>query len=52
MCALSNVTCSDGDWGYSIQRGRYTFESGTWNKVTMLVQLNDPPSVSNGFIEL
>jgi hypothetical protein len=52
MCALSNVTCSEGDWGYSIQRGKFTFEAGDWNKVDMLVQLNNPPTASNGFITL
>ncbi|KAJ7188249.1 polysaccharide lyase family 14 protein [Mycena filopes] len=51
LCNEKNVQCND-EFGISIARGSFTFSSGQWNHVTMLVQLNNPVDVANGNIEL
>ncbi|KAG6917310.1 hypothetical protein DXG01_002968 [Tephrocybe rancida] len=40
------------DFGISLQRGSFGFVSGQWNRITMLVRLNDPPNVANGNVQL
>ncbi|KAF8525039.1 hypothetical protein BU17DRAFT_42049 [Hysterangium stoloniferum] len=45
------VIC-DSDFGTSIGRSSFTFVTGAWNKISMLVQLNDPVDLANGNIIL
>ncbi|KAF5386076.1 hypothetical protein D9615_002567 [Tricholomella constricta] len=51
LCSQEGVTCNS-DTSTSIQRGTFGFVSGRWNRVTLLVRLNDPPNVANGNIQL
>ncbi|CAK5281531.1 unnamed protein product [Mycena citricolor] len=51
LCSEKSITCNS-DFGISISRGSFTFTSGAWNQVTLLVQLNNPINVANGNIEL
>ncbi|KAJ7783193.1 polysaccharide lyase family 14 protein [Mycena metata] len=51
LCDDKNILCND-EFGISIARGSFTFQSGQWNHVTLLVQLNNPVDVANGNIEL
>lgn len=41
FCDSSNVMCNDDGYGTSIDRGVFSFEAGGWNRVTMLVRLNN-----------
>ncbi|KAH8119420.1 hypothetical protein DFH11DRAFT_1849118 [Phellopilus nigrolimitatus] len=51
LCDSSNVICND-DFGVSIQRGSFSFPAGQWSRVSLLVQMNEPPASSNGYIAL
>ncbi|KAL5507312.1 hypothetical protein ACEPAH_6768 [Sanghuangporus vaninii] len=51
ICDADEVRCND-DFGVSIHRGAFGFPAGQWCRVTLLVQMNDPPSTSNGYIAL
>ncbi|KDQ53488.1 polysaccharide lyase family 14 protein [Jaapia argillacea MUCL 33604] len=51
ICGASNIICNS-DFGTSISRGSFSFASGQWNRITMLVQLNNPANVANGFVTL
>ncbi|THG94548.1 hypothetical protein EW145_g8118 [Phellinidium pouzarii] len=51
ICKDKEVICND-DFGVSVQRGAFGFVAGQWSRVSLLVQLNNPPSSSNGFIAL
>ncbi|KAJ7925315.1 polysaccharide lyase family 14 protein [Mycena leptocephala] len=51
LCSEKSVLCND-DFGISLSRGSFTFDSGQWNRVTLLVQLNNPVDVANGNIEV
>lgn len=51
LCNDDDITCND-DFGVSIDRGAFSFPSGQWSRVTLLVQMNDPPSSSNGYAAL
>ncbi|KAJ7084401.1 hypothetical protein B0H15DRAFT_849032 [Mycena belliarum] len=51
LCSEKDVTCNS-DFGISLSRGSFTFASGQWNRVTLLVQLNNPVDVANGNIEV
>ncbi|KZS98335.1 hypothetical protein SISNIDRAFT_422157 [Sistotremastrum niveocremeum HHB9708] len=56
----TGITCStskgqficNSDFGISIDRGSFTFPTGQWSRVSLLVLLNDPPSESNGYMGL
>lgn len=50
ICSSSNVIC-DTEYGISLGRGQFTFERGAWNDIALYVQLNSPPSASNGIIQ-
>ncbi|KAI0036890.1 polysaccharide lyase family 14 protein [Vararia minispora EC-137] len=47
ICGASGVQCND-EFGASIGRGDFTFVSGQWNKVTMVIWLNSPVDTANG----
>jgi len=51
LCSEKSIICNS-DFGISISRGSFTFSSGQWNRVTLLVQLNNPPNVANGNVEV
>jgi hypothetical protein len=50
LCNQTGVTCSTEST--SLQRGTFGFVSGQWNRISLLVRLNDPPNVANGNIQL
>lgn len=52
LCKDSNVICNDDGYGTSIGRGDFTWATGAWNHVDMVVGLNNPPTLSNGFLEV
>ncbi|KAH9832210.1 polysaccharide lyase family 14 protein [Rhodofomes roseus] len=52
FCDSSNVMCNDDGYGTSIDRGAFSFQSGAWNRVTMLVSLNNPVNKANGQVAL
>jgi hypothetical protein len=47
FCNDNGIICNS-DFGVSIQRGSFNFVAGQWNRITMLVQMNNPPDVANG----
>ncbi|KAI6046086.1 polysaccharide lyase family 14 protein [Pisolithus marmoratus] len=47
LCSQGNIICNS-DYGISIDRGSFYFATGQWMRITMLVQMNDPPDVANG----
>jgi len=51
LCSESGIICNS-DFGVSIDRGSFSFQAGEWNRVTVLVQLNSAPDVSNGLIQV
>jgi hypothetical protein len=51
LCSETSIICNS-DFGISISRGSFTFSSGQWNRVTLLVQLNNPANVANGNVEV
>ncbi|PPQ98618.1 hypothetical protein CVT24_003951 [Panaeolus cyanescens] len=51
FCSEKDITCNS-DFGISIDRGAFGFTNGQWVRVTLLVRLNDPPNVANGYIGL
>ncbi|KZT26745.1 polysaccharide lyase family 14 protein [Neolentinus lepideus HHB14362 ss-1] len=51
ICKDSNIICNS-DFGTSIGRGEFSFASGQWNRITLIVQLNNPVNVANGFVSL
>ncbi|KAI5123923.1 hypothetical protein M0805_006341 [Coniferiporia weirii] len=51
ICNDGDISCND-DFGVSIQRGAFGFAAGQWSRVSLLVQMNNPPSSSNGYVAL
>ncbi|KAG8721647.1 hypothetical protein FRC08_011575 [Ceratobasidium sp. 394] len=51
ICDTRNTRCND-DFGISLNRGSFAFQAGTWNRITMLVRLNNPGNVANGQLQL
>ncbi|KAG5643159.1 hypothetical protein DXG03_001489 [Asterophora parasitica] len=52
LCLQEGVACNNDTSITSIQRGSFGFASGRWNRIALLVRLNDPPNVANGNIQL
>ncbi|KAL4254990.1 hypothetical protein ABKN59_003937 [Abortiporus biennis] len=52
LCKDSNVLCNQDGFGTSIDRGSFSFVPGQWNRVTLLVQLNDASGSANGQVQL
>jgi len=50
-CSSSDFICNS-DFGVSIDRGAFTFQSGQWNRISLLVQLNSAPHTANGLIQV
>ncbi|KAG6880321.1 hypothetical protein C0992_011070 [Termitomyces sp. T32_za158] len=51
LCSSDGVICNP-DFGTSLQRGAFGFVSNQWNRITLLVRLNNPPNVANGNVQL
>ncbi|KAF8070127.1 polysaccharide lyase family 14 protein [Lyophyllum atratum] len=51
LCSQDGIECN-ADFGISIQRGSFGFVSGQWNRITLLVRLNNPPNIANGNVQL
>ncbi|PCH43755.1 polysaccharide lyase family 14 protein [Wolfiporia cocos MD-104 SS10] len=51
LCTDSDVICNSDDYGTSLNRGSFDFMAGRWNRVTLLVRLNDP-DMANGQLSL
>ncbi|KAK7472574.1 hypothetical protein VKT23_000688 [Stygiomarasmius scandens] len=51
LCSERNIVCNS-DFGISISRGAFGFVAGRWNRITILVQLNDPVNVANGNLQV
>ncbi|KAF7967437.1 hypothetical protein HWV62_34341 [Athelia sp. TMB] len=51
LCSESDIICNS-DYGISIDRGSYSFAAGKWNRLTLLIQMNNPPDVANGNVML
>jgi len=51
LCDKSGITCNS-DFGTSVERGSFAFASGQWNRVSLLVQLNNPANSANGVIRI
>jgi len=47
LCKDNGIICNS-DFGVSVERGSFSFVGGQWNRITMLVQMNNPPDVANG----
>ncbi|KAH9851331.1 hypothetical protein C2E23DRAFT_830340 [Lenzites betulinus] len=52
ICSNSDFTCNDDGFGTSIDRGSFSFATGKWNRVTLLVRLNQPLNTANGEVVL
>ncbi|KAI6123856.1 polysaccharide lyase family 14 protein [Pisolithus croceorrhizus] len=51
LCSQGSIICNS-DYGISIDRGSFYFATGQWMRITMVVQMNDPPDVANGNLVL
>ncbi|KAF8885416.1 polysaccharide lyase family 14 protein [Mucidula mucida] len=51
LCDEASIICNS-DYGVSVSRGAFSFASGEWNTVTLLIQLNNPVNVANGNLKL
>ncbi|KAI8969561.1 hypothetical protein BD414DRAFT_502994 [Trametes punicea] len=48
ICSNSHFKCNNDGFGTSIDRGSFSFVAGQWNRVTLLVRLNQPLNTANG----
>ena len=51
FCKDPNVQCND-QFGKSIGRGLIYFPPGTWTRVDMVMQLNEPAGYNNGILDV
>lgn len=51
LCTDRNVLCND-DYGISLGRGEFRFQAEQWNRISLLVQLNDHAQIANGQIQV
>ncbi|KAF8930616.1 hypothetical protein BGZ47_000478 [Haplosporangium gracile] len=51
FCKNSNVYCND-QFGKSIGRGLLYFPPGTWTRIDMVMQLNEPAGLNNGILDV
>ncbi|KAF9452404.1 polysaccharide lyase family 14 protein [Macrolepiota fuliginosa MF-IS2] len=51
LCSAKDVICNP-DFGTSFSRGSFGFLAGRWARLAMLVQMNNPPNIANGQIQL
>jgi len=50
LCSSSGALCNQDGYGTSLDRGSYSFVSGAWNNISLLVRLNNPAGASNGLV--
>ncbi|KAG6811899.1 hypothetical protein H0H92_005357 [Tricholoma furcatifolium] len=50
LCSQVGVNCTSD--ATILQRGSFGFVSGQWNRVTLLIRLNDPPNIANGNLQV
>ncbi|KAH0589488.1 hypothetical protein J132_05678 [Termitomyces sp. J132] len=50
LCNRPGVSCASDVT--SLHRGSFGFVSGQWNRITLLIRLNDPRNVANGNIQV
>lgn len=51
FCKNPNVLCND-QYGKSIGRGLLYFPPGTWTRIDMVMQLNEPAGYNNGILDV
>ncbi|KAI0717184.1 hypothetical protein C8T65DRAFT_641647 [Cerioporus squamosus] len=52
ICSNKDFRCNSDGFGTSIDRGSFAFITGRWNRVTLLVRLNQPVNTVNGEVLL
>lgn len=52
ICSNSDFRCNSDGFGTSIDRGSFSFVPGQWNRVTLVVRLNQPVNTANGEVVL
>ncbi|RPD63792.1 hypothetical protein L227DRAFT_572234 [Lentinus tigrinus ALCF2SS1-6] len=52
ICSNSDFRCNSDGFGTSIDRGSFAFVTGRWNRVALLVRLNQPVNTVNGEVLL
>ncbi|KAI0645498.1 hypothetical protein C8Q79DRAFT_910961 [Trametes meyenii] len=52
ICSNKDFKCNSDGFGTSIDRGSFSFVPGQWNRVTLLVRLNQPLNTANGEVLL
>jgi len=51
LCNGQDLVCNE-DYGISIGRGDFVLQAGQWNRISLLVQLNNDPKIANGQIQV
>ncbi|KAF4598635.1 hypothetical protein EYR38_007041 [Pleurotus pulmonarius] len=51
LCDERSISCND-DFGISVSRGSFVLTPAQWYRITMLVQVNNPPNVANGNLRI
>ncbi|KAI0356288.1 hypothetical protein OH77DRAFT_1377728, partial [Trametes cingulata] len=52
ICSNKDFQCNSDGFGTSIKRGAFSFVAGQWNRVSLLVRLNQPTDTANGEVLL
>ncbi|KAI0633273.1 hypothetical protein C8Q77DRAFT_1114063 [Trametes polyzona] len=52
ICSNNHIKCNSDGFGTSIDRNSFSFVAGQWNRVTLLVRLNQPLNTANGEVVL
>ncbi|KAI0769617.1 hypothetical protein BD413DRAFT_604760 [Trametes elegans] len=52
ICSNKDFKCNSDGFGTSIDRGSFSFAAGQWNRITLLVRLNEPLDTANGEVAL
>ncbi|KAG9221131.1 hypothetical protein CCMSSC00406_0005430 [Pleurotus cornucopiae] len=51
LCDERSISCND-DFGISVSRGSFVLTPAQWYRITMLVQVNNPPHIANGNLRI
>lgn len=49
-CTKGGFICNS-DYGTSIGRGKFSFQKGAWNEISLVVRLNEPVDIANGKLQ-
>ncbi|KAI0362935.1 hypothetical protein BV20DRAFT_976104 [Pilatotrama ljubarskyi] len=52
ICSAKDFQCNSDGFGTSIRRGAFSFAAGQWNRISLLVRLNQPTDTANGEVLL